>query len=85
MRYLEVRKDITNSWAKGAARLEGATGFSYDVNGNLAFLDRGRNQKTGQNSVAYFDYDLEGQIIGRADKASALASSVRSASSPATP
>ena len=72
VRYLEVRKDITQSWAKGAARLEGATSFSYDANGNLAFLDRGRNQKTGQNSVAYFDYDLEGQIIGRADKASAL-------------
>ena len=72
VRYLEVRKDITNSWAKGAARLEGATSFSYDANGNLAFLDRGRKQGAGQNSVAYFDYDLEGQIIGRADKASAL-------------
>ena len=73
VRYLEVRKDITQSWAKGAARLEGATSFSYDANGNLAFLDRGRKQGAGQNSVAYFDYDLEGQIIGRADKASALA------------
>ena len=72
IRYLEVRKDITESYAKGAERLEGAASFSYDANGNLAFLDRGRNQKTGQNSVAYFDYDLEGQIIGRADKASAL-------------
>ena len=72
VRYLEVRKDITNSLAKGAARLEGATSFSYDANGNLAFLDRGRKQGAGQNSVAYFDYDLEGQIIGRADKASAL-------------
>jgi YD repeat-containing protein len=72
IRYQEVRKDITQSWAKGAARLEGATSFSYDANGNLAFLDRGRKQGAGQNSVAYFDYDLEGQIIGRADKASAL-------------
>ncbi len=73
IRYLEVRKDITQSWAKGAARLEGATSFSYDVNGNLSFLDRGRKQGAGQNSVAFFEYDLEGQIIGRADKASALA------------
>lgn len=75
VRYLETAKDITESYAKGAKRLEGHTRFTYDVNGNLVFLDRGRKQGADQSSVAVFDYDLEGHIIGRADKATALTSS----------
>jgi hypothetical protein len=74
VRYLEQRKDVRNSFAKGAKGLSGATTFSYDANGNLAVVDRGVNQKTKQRSLAVFDYDLEGQIIGRADKQGALAS-----------
>jgi YD repeat-containing protein len=73
VRYLEQSKKIENGKAKGTAGLKGATAFTYDANGNLVYLDRGKNQKTGQRSVAEFDYDLEGQIIGRADKAGALA------------
>jgi LysM domain len=72
LRYLEQSKVITNSWAKGAERLEGGTSFSYDVNGNLSALDRGRKTGAAQNSASFFDYDLEGHIIGRADKATSL-------------
>jgi len=71
VRYLEQSKRIANSWAKGAKGLEGATSFTYDSNGNLVFLDRGRKQDARENSVAVFEYDLEGHIIGRADKATA--------------
>ncbi|HWI10593.1 MAG TPA: LysM peptidoglycan-binding domain-containing protein, partial [Burkholderiaceae bacterium] len=72
VRYLEQSKTIANSWASGAERLEGSTSFRYDSNGNLTLLDRGRKQGAGENSVAVFEYDLEGHIIGRADKATAL-------------
>jgi nucleoid-associated protein YgaU len=71
VRYLEQRKDVRNSFAKGAKGLSGATAFTYDANGNLSFLDRGKKQGSSQKSVAYFEYDLEGRIIGRADKATA--------------
>jgi YD repeat-containing protein len=73
VRYLEQSKTIANGKAKGTAGLRGATAFTYDANGNLVYLDRGVNQQTKQRSVAVFEYDLEGQIIGRADKAGALA------------
>jgi YD repeat-containing protein len=73
VRYLEQRKDVRNSFAKGAKGLSGATTFSYDANGNLVYLDRGKNQQTKERSEAVFEYDLEGHIIGRADKAGALA------------
>jgi len=72
VRYLERSKRIANSYAKGAKGLEGATSFTYNSNGDLAMVDRGRKQGASQNSVAVFDYDLEGHIIGRADKATAL-------------
>ena len=72
VRYLEQQKLITDSWAKGAKRLDGATSFPYDSNGNLVWLDRGRKQGTGENSVAAFEYDLEGHIIARSDKATAF-------------
>ena len=75
VRYLEQSKTISESRAKGAAGLSGATSFQYDANGNLAFLDRGQRQ-TGGNAVASFDYDLEGHIIGRADTATLGTSSV---------
>ena len=71
LRYLERNKDIANSYAKGLERLEGSTRFDYDANGNLTFIDRGRKKDAAKNSAAYFEYDLESQIIGRADKASA--------------
>lgn len=67
LRYLETSKFLTNTWAKGARGLEGSSAFRYDANGNLTFLDRGRKQDAKQNTVAYFDYDNEGHIIGRAD------------------
>jgi YD repeat-containing protein len=73
VRYLEQSKRIENGKAKGTAGLKGATTFTYDQNGNLVYLDRGVNQQTKQASVAVFEYDLEGHIIGRADKAGALA------------
>lgn len=71
VRYLEQSKVIANSWARGARGLDGASRFEYDVNGHLTFLDRGRKQGAKENSVAVFDYDLDGQIIARADKATA--------------
>jgi YD repeat-containing protein len=71
VRYLETAKNITNSHANGAKGLEGATSFQYDANGNLTVLDRGRRQ-SGGNNVAFFDYDIDGHIIGRADKATTL-------------
>jgi YD repeat-containing protein len=73
VRYLEQSKTIENGKAKGTAGLKGATAFTYDANGNLIYLDRGVNQQTKQRSEASFEYDLEGHIIGRADKAGALA------------
>jgi len=72
VRYLERAKRVANSYAKRAKGLDGATSFTYDSNGNLTLVDRGRKQGASQNSVAVFDYDLEGHIIGRADKATAL-------------
>ncbi len=71
VRYLEMSKVITNSYANGAKGLEGATSFQYDANSNLTMLDRGRKQ-SGGNSVSFFDYDVEGHIIGKSDKATAL-------------
>ena len=65
------QSNITNSHASGAKGLEGGTSFQYDANGNLTVLDRGRRQ-SGGNNVAFFDYDVEGHIIGRADKATTL-------------
>jgi YD repeat-containing protein len=74
MRYLETAKNIVNSWAKGAERLDGATSFTYDVNGNLSMVDRGRKKGANQNSIGVFQYDLEGHIINRADSPTAITS-----------
>lgn len=70
MRYLETVKRVTESYAKGAKGLDGSTSFSYDANGNLSVLDRGKKQKGGEHKVSYLEYDLEGHIIGKADKRS---------------
>jgi YD repeat-containing protein len=73
VRYLEQSKTIANSFARGARGLSGTSRYTYDPNGNLALLDRGRGNGS-ENKVSAYEYDLEGQIIGRADKASALTS-----------
>jgi YD repeat-containing protein len=75
VRYLERSKTIANSYANGAKGLSGATSFSYDANGNLALLDRGTKTGSSEPTIAVFEYDLQGQIISRADKATALAGS----------
>jgi YD repeat-containing protein len=72
VRYLERSKKVANSFAKGAKGLAGETKFTYDANGNLALLDRGKKTGAREASIAVFDYDLQGQIISRADKATAL-------------
>lgn len=69
VRYLEQTKYVANSYAEGAARMEGQSTLSYDANSNLVLLNRGARQGSSEATLASFDYDLEGHIIGRADRA----------------
>ena len=72
LRYIEQRKTIANGWAKGTRGLQGDSSFQYDRNGQLILVDRGRATGAGQTTIGSFEYDLEGQIVGRADRVGAL-------------
>ena len=79
VRCLEQGKTVDNNWAKGAKALSGASSFQYHPNGNLALLDRERKTDANKNSVAVFEYDLQGQIIGRAGPRAACGGPVHGA------
>ncbi|MEW8229303.1 MAG: HNH endonuclease [Candidatus Thiodiazotropha endolucinida] len=71
MRYNVQRKQITNSYVEGAKYLYGDAYFSYDENGQLTYVDRGRKKGAQQNSAASFTYDNQGQIIARTEQPTA--------------
>jgi len=69
-RYKTRFKNIENSIVQGAEYLYGSTNFTYDVNGNLLALDRGRKSGSNENALAFFEYNIDGQIIARTNKSS---------------
>lgn len=74
LRYRQTTKIIENVQSKGV-NFSGTTSFTYDVNGQLTFIDRGRynNQAAGEkndrNAVTYFTYDNDGRILSRYERA----------------
>ncbi|MET0043083.1 MAG: LysM peptidoglycan-binding domain-containing protein [Candidatus Thiodiazotropha sp. 6PLUC3] len=71
VRYDVQRKHIANSYVKGARYLYGDAYFSYDENGQLTYVDRGRKKGADQNTAAYFAYDNQAHIIARTEKPTA--------------
>ena len=67
VRYNVQRKHITNSYVEGAKYLYGDAYFTYDENGQLTYVDRGRKKGATRNSAASFVYDNQGHIISRTE------------------